>query len=329
MPTTSDTIQDAFFLQMDLWTKQATPYFFAIDFESEKPIIYSLDELEAKGIKIQFPNTTTPSKETNTKAVQITKKHPIDFNAYKKQFDQVMYHLQRGDSFLLNLTCETPIEIDGSINQIFEQTEAKYKILFKDEFVCFSPETFVQIKEHKISTFPMKGTIDASISNAESLILNDTKEIAEHATIVDLLRNDLSTVADDVSVKRYRYIDHIKTQQKSLLQVSSEIEGKINACYHNKFGSLLRQLLPGGSISGAPKPKTLDIIRQTETHKRGYYTGICGVFDGKNLDSCVIIRYIEQREGAHYYKSGGGITFQSKAENEYQEVIDKVYVPLD
>jgi para-aminobenzoate synthetase component 1 len=91
----------------------------------------------------------------------------------------------------------------------------------------------------------------------------------------------------------------------------------------------LVKLLPAGSISGAPKTKTVEIIRQAEQEKRGYYTGVVGYFDGKNLDCGVMIRFIEKQNGTFFYRSGGGITTQSIAEAEYQETIDKVYVPVD
>ncbi len=86
--------------------------------------------------------------------------------------------------------------------------------------------------------------------------------------------------------------------------------------------------MPAGSISGAPKQKTLEIIRKAEYQDRGYYSGICGVFDGNNLDSGVMIRYIENQHGSTYYRSGCGITSMSDLHVEYQEMIDKVYLPL-
>jgi para-aminobenzoate synthetase component 1 len=86
-------------------------------------------------------------------------------------------------------------------------------------------------------------------------------------------------------------------------------------------------LLPAGSISGAPKVKTLEIIKNAENYERGYYTGTAFYFDGDNLDSCVLIRFIEQTEKGWVYKSGGGITIYSDARKEYQEILDKIYVP--
>ena len=89
------------------------------------------------------------------------------------------------------------------------------------------------------------------------------------------------------------------------------------------------RLLPAGSVSGAPKSRTLEIIRSAEQSDRGYYTGVCGYFDGQNLDSAVMIRFIEQIGNGFYYRSGGGITAQSNLHAEYLEAIDKVYVPID
>jgi para-aminobenzoate synthetase component 1 len=174
----------------------------------------------------------------------------------------------------------------------------------------------------------MKGTIDAAVPNAAQRILDDEKERAEHTTIVDLIRNDLSQVATRVTVNRFRYLDELRTSHKNLLQVSSEIVGELPDDYLSRLGSIFVTLLPAGSVSGAPKVKTLEIIRQAEGEKRGYYTGIFGYFNGQQLDSGVMIRFLENQDGTYYYRSGGGITTQSQVDAEYQETIDKVYVPL-
>jgi para-aminobenzoate synthetase component 1 len=174
----------------------------------------------------------------------------------------------------------------------------------------------------------MKGTIDASVEHAREIILNDEKELAEHTTIVDLIRNDLSMIASEVRVESFRYIEHISTNQKDLLQVSSKISGVLPSNYHTQIGTLLFMMMPAGSISGAPKKKTLEIILESEQYDRGYYTGVFGIFDGNRLDSGVMIRFIENIQGELYYKSGGGITSMSTPKLEYQEMIDKVYVPV-
>ena len=106
------------------------------------------------------------------------------------------------------------------------------------------------------------------------------------------------------------------------------IEGDLSDNFNENLGSLLFSLLPAGSISGAPKKKTIEIIEDAEITDRGFFTGIFGVYDGKNLDSGVMIRYIEQTESGLIFKGGGGITAKSCPETEYQELLDKVYVPI-
>ena len=233
-----------------------------------------------------------------------------------------------GNTYLLNLTFPTPVESNLSLREIYFRSKAIYKIWYRDHFVVFSPESFVRISNGIISSYPMKGTIDASLPGAEQLLIGDMKEKAEHSTIVDLIRNDLSRVATNVEVKKFRYVDTVKTNQKTLLQTSSEISGTLPADYPEYLGDILFSLLPAGSICGAPKRKTLEIIRQAETYDRGFYTGVFGYFDGKNLESAVMIRYIENTNGTLTYKSGGGITTFSEPLSEYNEMIDKVYVPI-
>ena len=174
----------------------------------------------------------------------------------------------------------------------------------------------------------MKGTIDASVENASAKLLADPKEQEEHATVVDLLRNDLSIVSKKVTVARYRYISEIRTAEKTLLQCSSEINGTLPSNYKEQLGSIFHALLPAGSVTGAPKKRTVELINEIELEPRGYYTGVFGVFDGTKLDSAVMIRFIEQRGNEFFFRSGGGITYRSDARQEYQEMIDKVNIPV-
>jgi para-aminobenzoate synthetase component 1 len=174
----------------------------------------------------------------------------------------------------------------------------------------------------------MKGTADASVPSAKRKLLEDEKEIYEHNTVVDLLRNDISYASINVEVKRYRYIDEIETGKGRLLQVSSEISGDLDSrWYDNPAGTLLK-MLPAGSVSGAQKKRTLQIIKEVEGTARGFYTGIFGVFDGEKLATSVNIRYIERRNGRFFYRSGGGITAFSNPEKEYAEYIKKIYLPV-
>ena len=328
-PIPSSNITEAVQKMNDLG-RAKTPFLFIIDYEMKQPIVLTLEELETKNIFYKINEKTNYSFGKNSyKELLILEKHPISFSEYEFSFNIVRNHLLRGDSFLTNLTKPTPIKINLNLQEIFQRSRAKYQLYFQDKFVLFSPEIFVKIEDGIISSHPMKGTISADISDAETVILNDKKELAEHTTIVDLIRNDISMVAEKVWVEKFRYISKIHTHEGDLLQVSSEICGQLPDDYADNIGTLLHKLLPAGSICGAPKPQTLAIITEAENYDRGYYTGVFGIFDGKNLDSSVMIRFIEnQEDGTLIFKSGGGITVFSDARSEYQEMIDKIYLPI-
>lgn len=316
------------FMEMDELSLQKVPYFFVIDFLSENVEIYQEHEFEKEGLIIDFQEFSNTKEVHKLDKKVVWKSYPETLESFQIGFDKVQKNIRLGNSYLVNYTRKTKIETNLTLEEIFYHSNAKYKVFYKDFFVFFSPETFVKIIDGKIFTYPMKGTIDASIENAAERLKNDRKEKAEHYTVVDLLRNDLSMVADDVKVDKFQHIDFIKTQQKDLYAMSSEISGMIKPEFDGKVGSIMQKLLPAGSILGAPKPKTLEIILDAEGYDRGYYTGICGWFDGQNVDSCVMIRFIEKEGEQLYFKSGGGITHMSKLEDEYQEMKNKIYVPI-
>ncbi|MEJ0028953.1 MAG: aminodeoxychorismate synthase component I [Bacteroidota bacterium] len=297
----------------EYWRKKK-PFVFIIDFELKKPKIWPLPSNE---ILFEF------NSKGNNKPIELATE-PIPFDTYKTKFDVVMDHLLYGDSFITNLTIKTKINLNVSLRDVFYACSARYKIL-TDNFLCFSPETFIRIEDNVISTYPMKGTIDASIPNAEAKILSDQKELAEHVTIVDLLRNDLSMIADNVP--RYK-ISLRRTSQKL---IASELgdQRKVVAIIRTRSGWLPVITIARRLYQRRPKRKTIEVIRQAEGEERGYYTGICGYFDGHTLDSGVMIRFIEQTNSDLYYRSGGGITTQSDVSLEYQEALDKIYVPTN
>ncbi len=319
---------DEFIEILNEYGANRVPFLSLVDFEMQKPVVIRLDAISAEHIMYDINGNTNVVTPPYTATTVGFTKSPPGFANYKKKFDSVWSRLMYGDSYLTNLTIKTRITTPHTLKEIFFLGQAKYKLWFDEQFLVFSPETFIRIEDGIISSYPMKGTIDATLPRAAHAILNDSKEMAEHVTIVDLIRNDLSTVADRVSVTRFRYIDEIRTMQKNLLQVSSEIRGELAPGYEGRLGTILVSLLPAGSVSGAPKRKTVEIIRNAEEEARGYYTGVVGLFDGKKFDSGVMIRFMERSGNACYYRSGGGITVQSQVESEYQEAIDKVYVPF-
>lgn len=320
---------------MDEWTASKTPYVFIIDFDKQKPIIAKLNDLDdaSPSILFDFPqnsNTSITEKQKLSDTTQLIIESPFEFSSYEQKFNRAIQLMKEINVQVINLTQPTSVELKSSLETIFYSAKAKYKVLLKDKFVCFSPEIFIRISaDGIISTNPMKGTIDANLPNAETYILNSPKEIKEHTATVDLLKKDLELVADEVQVTRFRYIDRLTTSKKDLLQVSSEVSGQLKAKYRNSYGTLIDQLLPAGSILGTPKQAAQSIIAEVEGYKRGYYTGVCGVFDGETLDSCVLIRIIEAEDKGFYYKSGGGITVDSTALAEYEEIKNKIYVSMD
>jgi para-aminobenzoate synthetase component I len=321
-----------FKLILNQWGQEQVPFLFIIDFEMQKPLAWQLSEVKSEEVFFDingFTNAPTFNVNLSNQDFLFTAdRYSVPMEEYQKKFEQVSHHLNRGDSFLANLTIKTKIGANRSLKELFYLSQARFKLWFNDQFLVFSPEIFIQIKDQKIFSFPMKGTIDASLPNAKKKILADQKELAEHVTIVDLIRNDLSTIASSVKVTRFRYVEEVKTNQKDLLQVSSEIQGDLPSDYLSRLGDILVALLPAGSVSGAPKSKTLEIIRKAEGEERGYYTGVFGYFNGRNLDTGVMIRYIEKNSQGLFFRSGGGITTQSKMETEYQEAIYKIYAPV-
>lgn len=306
--------------------RKGKPFAFIIDFDFLKPIIF--ENLQSDEIVWQTPVASNFSSTEYRHSPFEWEIFPVSYEHYQRAFSRVGHHLRQGDTYLLNLTMPTKIVTNLSPEELFHRSRAPYKIWLKNEFLCFSPEIFVRINDGIISSYPMKGTIDAGIPDAAQKLLTDKKEVAEHHTIVDLIRNDLSRVASEVEVNRLMYLDRIATNKGEILQMSSEISGKLPENYTENIGIILAKMLPAGSISGAPKPKTIEIIREAENYDRGFYTGIFGYFDGKNLDSCVLIRYLELAGGQWIFKSGGGITFLSDCRSEYNELIQKVYVPI-
>lgn len=319
--------------RMNKWGALHQPFVFIINYKQDASFVELLSNIDPNTVLYDFNGWTnvedTPPYHTFTQEV-IWNPHLESFSRYETAFRIVQKNLLAGNSFLTNLTRCIPVDTNLSLQEIFFRSQALYKLWVRGRFVCFSPEIFVRIKQGGlISSYPMKGTIHADVPHAAERLIQDSKEAAEHATIVDLIRNDLSMHATGVHVNRYRYFDTLATNRGTILQTSSEIVGQLPSNYRSHLGTILFDMLPAGSITGAPKQKTMEIIEEAEGYERGFYTGVAGCFDGDNLDSGVLIRFIEEGEdGQLYFKAGGGITYQSDARSEYDEVIQKTYVPI-
>lgn len=308
--------------------KSRTPFLFGINYElsegflinnplSQKEILFRINGIGNENI--------SPMRISN----YTFENHIEGIEQYQPKFDKVMHALNKGEVDLVNLTLRTPISTSLSLIDIFKHSTAKYSICIPNKFVCFSPEIFIRTKNGKIYSYPMKGTINANIPDAETKVINNPKEIAEHTTAVDLIKHDLSNIATDVSTKRFRYVDTIENNRGKLLQVSSEVEGTLADSFVDNLGSNILKLLPAGSIAGWPRKQAIEVIKDAEGNiPRGYYSGIVGYFDGTDIDCGVMIRFIEQDNNQMFFRSGGGITINSICESEYKEVSEKIYLPF-
>ena len=323
---------------INILAKENEPFLFVINYDGDDAYIRRLKDIDPKECLYDFEGISNVVLDDGYK-------HPLpsaiwwDIDApayenYERSFNIVKNNMLAGNSYLANLTCRVPVDCNLSLDDIFAHSKGKYRLLLRGDrnrgrrFVCFSPESFLRISHGRIYSYPMKGTIDASLPNARQELMNDTKEAAEHATIVDLIGNDLSRVATDVRVDCYRYVDTLHTNKGDILQTSSEISGLLPDDYRQHLGEIIDAQLPAGSITGAPKKKTVEIIREAERYDRGFYTGVMGIFNDGELNSAVMIRFVEQDENGMAFKAGGGITAKSCCRKEYEEVLQKIYLPI-
>lgn len=252
---------------------------------------------------------------------------PLEFPPRQKVVDAITAlqdEMRGGYSYLVNFCSQSSVVINYSHAELFAAANAPYTFWLEGHFLAFSPEPFISVTGREISTTPMKGT-----GTDKAALVADQKEQAEHATVVDLLRNDLGQVASQVRVEDYRYVSEIRRGDGStLFQTSSRICGDLPADWRAHIGDWLPRLLPAGSISGAPKRETLELIRRYEAEPRGFFTGVAVLFDGQNLVSAVLIRFLDLAGDVLKFRSGAGITIYSDPEQEYNEMVSKVYFPV-
>lgn len=312
-------------------SQRHTPFLFVVDYSATTWHVAPLDDIDATTCLFSIGNfsNATPHAPSLPPTLSFA---PPSYDSYRRRFDVVIRHLRRGDTFLTNLTTAVPITLNGTLADVFHASQAPFRLMMDTpdggQFVCFSPEPFVAISsDGYMSSFPMKGTARGDQPDALKQLLDSPKEAAEHATIVDLIRNDLSQSCHNVHVARYRYAEKISTSRGAIWQTSSAIVGTLPSDYPSHLGDILDSMLPAGSITGAPKPMTQSVIAEAEDAPRGYYTGVMGVSDGHTLTSAVMIRFIAQHpDGQTFYHAGGGITARSDARAEYEEVLTKIYL---
>lgn len=168
---------------------QGKPFLFGVDFELREGFFVE-NPLVCRQIPFACGEITNVPDSFSGEA-EITPRLEVlhtDREAYLRRFAVIRRGLLRGDSFLTNLTERTPIRTNLTLDEIFRRSRARYKLLLPGRLVCFSPECFVRITDGVIRSYPMKGTIDAALPDAEARLLEDYKERCEHYTIVDLIR---------------------------------------------------------------------------------------------------------------------------------------------
>lgn len=256
----------------------------------------------------------------------------MHFDAYQNKYQKIIAALEAGDTYQVNFTKRIALESNASALALYQYIKQQQKVefsaylpFFPKQILSFSPELFFKKEGGTITVKPMKGTAARSENitkdkQAYQFLQKDPKNRAENLMIVDLLRNDLASFCEIGSVEVTQAFA-IESYQ-SIYQMTSTIKGKVNS--NISFLKILNKLFPCGSITGAPKRRTMEIIHQLED-KRGVYTGAMGYIMPNN-DMCfnVAIRTLELLDNKAQIGVGGGITIQSKLSEEWQEMNDKI-----
>ncbi len=247
---------------------------------------------------------------------------------YARKILAIKRYIEAGDTYQVNLTDSVAVPAQHSPAVAFatlaEAQPVAYSALMHvagQHILSLSPELFFRVKDGHIVTKPMKGTmprgLDAATDEAQSACLRaDEKNRSEHVMIVDLLRNDLGRICRSGSVQ----VDELFSVERyrTLLQMTSTISGELRS--EVTIGEIFHALFPSGSITGAPKIRTMEIIRELERQPRGIYTGAIG-YIAPNGDAVfnVAIRTLVLRDGMAKMGVGGGIVADSDAASEYRE----------
>ncbi len=256
----------------------------------------------------------------------------VSRHAYQQAFDAIQEYISAGDCYQVNYAQRFSASVTGDGWPGYQQMRrhnpapfGAYMLLDGIEVLSFSPERFLQLRHGNILTQPIKGTRPRGASPGSDLKLKDElynsdKDRAENLMIVDLLRNDLGRVAQPgtIQVPELFKVESYSTVHHLVSHITGRLRQNEDAL------SLLRACFPGGSITGAPKIRAMEIIEELEPYRRGIYCGAIGYigFDG-DMDSSIVIRtLVRQGERAHYWV-GGGIVADSNADEEYQECMDK------
>ncbi|WP_264556227.1 aminodeoxychorismate synthase, component I [Halocatena marina] len=253
-------------------------------------------------------------------------------DAFAERVQRVKEYIRDGDTFQANISqrLRAPAAVHpvAAFDALRRVNPAPYSAFIEFpgvDLVSASPELLLDVEGDRLLTEPIAGTRprgDTPESDAEfeQDLLENEKERAEHAMLVDLERNDLGKVSayGSVEVTEYRRVD----RYSEVMHLVSLVEGSLRT--DRTLSDAVAAVFPGGTITGAPKPRTMDIIDEVETTRRGPYTGSIGVFgfDGRATLN-IVIRTLVRRGDEYFLRVGAGIVHDSNPDHEYEETLDK------
>jgi para-aminobenzoate synthetase/4-amino-4-deoxychorismate lyase len=255
-----------------------------------------------------------------------------DKEIFSKNIDKIKKYIETGYTYQVNYTTKASYKLVSQIEELIAQLifnqSASYIALINEGdkiVISISPELFFKIEDNKIVSRPMKGTIRRGLSFIDDKLQleklkNSKKDHAENIMIVDLIRNDLGRVCEYDTVKTTSRLNTEKYE--TVYQLTSTIEGKIKT---ESIYKILKNIFPCGSITGAPKIKTMEIIKELEYSERGIYTGAIGFNNGQKTIFNVPIRTLEidKNNNTGHIGIGSGIVWDSNPEDEYEECKSK------
>ena len=283
------------------------------------------DSVEKSSIPLTYDEVDMPSNWQ-----EVTSKKD-----YEKAIAQIHHHLRQGDTYQVNYTVQLKQAVTANpfaiYNRMVVEQEAGYNAYVEhDEMavISMSPELFFEQKGRDLTTRPMKGTTKRGLTNQEDLdqaawLEQDPKNRSENMMIVDLLRNDMNRLSE-VGSEHVECLCQVE-QYSTVWQMTSTIKSRLRE--NVDLVEIFRSLFPCGSITGAPKIATMEIIKDLEPQPRGVYCGTIGLLlpNGRRIFN-VAIRTIQLYKGQAIYGVGGGITWDSTWESEYREVHQKAAV---
>lgn len=285
-----------------------------------------------------FNNAGEFCLQNSPREINLIPKATIDYKNYKKAIEQIKKEIANGNTYQVNYTydCKIETDVDGLelYKSILPRQTTPYNAYIKnkyEEILSFSPELFFEVEGgvngYKIKTKPMKGTIQRGKNDKEDeanieFLKNDIKNRAENVMIVDLLRNDLGKIAKTGTVRVDKLFE-IETH-KTVHQMTSEVTAELEES--TTLFDIFKALFPCGSVTGAPKINTMEIIDRLEIDKRNVYCGAIGLISPEKTVFSVPIRILQKQNNQNYFlcRVGGAIVWDSTVKDEWDETLTKI-----